>query len=109
MDTVIIGAGGHGKVVLDILRAAGTHKPVGFIDADVALAGTTVGGLPVFGPANLLPKLRQQKVKGAIVAIGDNRVRRSYAARLLEHGFELVNAIHPKACVHPRPESAEMW
>lgn len=99
MDTVIIGAGGHGKVVLDILRAAGVHHPIGFIDADVALAGTTIGGLPVLGPANVLPKLRQQKVKGAIVAIGDNAVRRSYASRAVEHGFQLLNAIHPAAVI----------
>jgi UDP-perosamine 4-acetyltransferase len=74
---------------------------VGFVDADLSLAGKTVGGLPVLGPANVLPKLRQQKVKAAIVAIGDNAVRRSYAQRLLEHGFELINAIHPAAVVSP--------
>ncbi len=99
MDTVIIGAGGHGKVVLDILRAAGMYRPMGFIDADPSLAGCSVGGLPVLGPANQLSKLRQQKVKRAIVAIGDNAVRRSYATRLLEDGFELINAIHPTAVV----------
>lgn len=102
MDTLIIGAGGHGKVVLDILRAAGEHRPVGFVDADPSLAGTTVGGLPVFGPVNQLPKLRQQhRIKGAIVAIGDNTVRRSYAARVVEHGYELVNAVHPAVVVSP--------
>jgi UDP-perosamine 4-acetyltransferase len=103
MDTLIIGAGGHGKVVLDILRVGGVHRVVGFLDADPSLAGTTVGGVPVLGAANLLPKLRQQTrgLRGAIVAIGDNAVRRSYAARLLEHGYELINAIHPAAVVSP--------
>ena len=33
------------------------------------------------------------------VAIGENRTRRSYAALVREHGFELVNAIHPAAVV----------
>ncbi len=101
MDTVIIGAGGHGKVVLDILRAMGTLRPVGFVDADVSLAGSTIGGLPVLGPVNLLPKLKLQKVKAAIIAIGDNAIRRTYAARVLEHGFQLINAIHPSAVVSP--------
>src|SRR5215211_794257 len=98
MDVLILGAGGHGKVVLDILRAAGEHRPVGFIDADRSLTGTSVGGLTVLGPPNLLPKLRT-KAKGAIVAIGDNHTRRSYAAMVREHGFELINAIHPAAVV----------
>ena len=84
MDVVIVGAGGHGKVVLDILRTEGKHKVVGFVDADLSLAGTNVGGLSVIGPANMLPKLRQQKVRGAIIAIGDNRTRLEYAAKLRE-------------------------
>jgi UDP-perosamine 4-acetyltransferase len=100
MDVLILGAGGHGKVVLDILRAAGEHKVVGFIDADRTLTGTSVSGVPVLGAPNLLPRLRN-KAKGAIVAIGDNQTRRSYAAMVREHGLELVNGIHPAAAVSP--------
>lgn len=97
MKVLIVGAGGHGAVVLDILRAAGRYEPAGFIDADPALAGGKIGGVPVLGPLNLLPKLRSQ-FAGAIVAIGDNRVRRGYAAKLAA-GVELINAIHPSAVV----------
>ena len=100
MDVLILGAGGHGKVVLDILRAAKQHNPVGFVDADRSLAGTSVSGLPILGAPNALPKLRG-KAKGAIVAIGANHTRRSYAAMVREHGLELVNAIHPSAVVSP--------
>jgi UDP-perosamine 4-acetyltransferase len=95
MDVVLIGAGGHGRVVLDILRAGGIHKPIGFLDADPQLTGQTIGGLPVLGQVNLLPKLKAQKVKGAIISIGDNSPRRRYFQKVVEHGFELVNAIHP--------------
>ena len=99
-SVVIIGAGGHGKVVLDILRAAGLYQPVGFVDADTRLTGTKVSGVPVLGPMNVLPKLRQQdRVAHAIVAIGDNRTRQRYTATLAGEGFELVSAIHPTAFV----------
>jgi UDP-perosamine 4-acetyltransferase len=101
MQVVILGAGGHGKVVLDILRAQGRYEPVGFVDADTQLTGTKVGGLPVLGPLNILPKLRQQKVAHAIVAIGDNRTRLRYAGAVECEGFELINAIHPTAFVSP--------
>jgi sugar O-acyltransferase (sialic acid O-acetyltransferase NeuD family) len=101
MQVVIIGAGGHGKVVLDILRAAGQHEPVGFVDSFADRAGTTFAGLPIFGTSNVLPKLRQQNIRGAIVAIGDCRARQKYAALLREQGFELVNAIHPTASISP--------
>jgi UDP-perosamine 4-acetyltransferase len=95
MDVVLIGAGGHGRVVLDILRTAGVHKPIGFLDADPQLTGQTIGGIPILGQINLLPKLKSQKVKGAIIAIGDNLPRRRYFRKILDQGFELVNAVHP--------------
>ena len=98
MDVLIIGAGGHGKVVLDILRAAGIHRPVGFLDADPGLTGTIVNGLPVLGQVNQIGKLRQ-KARGIIVGIGDNRARASYAALAREAGFELINSIHPHSSV----------
>lgn len=99
MDVVIIGAGGHGKVVLDILRILETNRVAGFVDADPALVGTSVNGLAVLGGINQLSKLRQQKIKGAIVAIGDNRTRVEYAKQIIEAGLELINAVHPTASV----------
>jgi UDP-perosamine 4-acetyltransferase len=99
MDVVIIGAGGHGRVVLDILNAAGGHSVVAFLDADLSLRGTSVGSVPVLGPVNLLAKLWQQKVRHGIVAIGDNATRRRYGELLRQQGFELINAVHPSAAV----------
>ena len=99
MDVVLIGAGGHGRVVLDILRAGGIHNPVGFLDADPQLTGQEVGGLPVLGQLNMLPKLKSQKVKAAIISIGDNHPRWQYFRKISGQGFELVNAIHPSSFV----------
>jgi sugar O-acyltransferase (sialic acid O-acetyltransferase NeuD family) len=100
MRVLIIGAGGHGKVVLDILRAQAVYQPVGFIDADPALTGRTVAGLPVLGQPNSLAKVaREHGAPAAIVAIGDNRVRHSYATLALESGLQLISAVHPSATV----------
>src|SRR5204862_874045 len=101
MDVIIAGAGGHGRVVLDILRAAHQQRVVGFLDANRDLHGAEVGGVPVLGHLNLLAKLKTSGVAGAIVAIGDNRVRRSYAAKLAAAALELINAVHPSAVVSP--------
>jgi UDP-perosamine 4-acetyltransferase len=100
MDVLIIGAGGHGKVVLDILRASAVHRPIGFLDADPALTGSTLSGLPVLGQINQLPKLKL-KAQGAVVAIGDNRARARYGELLRQQGWDLINAIHPRATVSP--------
>lgn len=98
---VIVGAGGHGKVVLEILLAARQYKPVGFLDADPALTDSYVCAIPVLGSINAIATLRRQRIRRAVVAIGDNRTRLHYASLLAEQGIELVNAIHPAAFVAP--------
>lgn len=102
MRTVIIGAGGHGKVVLDILLARGEAVPVGFIDADPRLIGKTIAGLPVLGPATQLYKLvKSHRLKAAIIAIGDNTARSAYMATIIENHLQPITAIHPSAVVAP--------
>ncbi len=96
-QTVILGAGGHGRVILDILTAAGGHQVIGFLDSDPSLAGRRIDGLPVLGDAGLLPKLKQNGLNGAIVAIGDNGVRRAFVRTIEAHDIPLINAVHPSA------------
>ncbi len=98
MRCFIIGAraDGHAKVVLEVLRAAGAHEPVGFIDDDPGKKGLTINGVAVMGGmADLAALKTKHKIQGAIVAIGDNPRRRALGAQLTQAGFELVNAIHP--------------
>lgn len=97
MEIVILGAGGHGRVVLDVLVQAKTHKAVGFLDNNKSLHGRRVDGLPILGGLERLQDLRDRGIRGAIVAIGDNGVRRAMADVLDQEGFTLVNAIHPSA------------
>lgn len=99
MGTVIIGAGGHGRVVLDILRQAHSVDPIGFLDANPALHGQRVDGLEVLGEPADIPRLAHRHIDSAIVAIGDNATRNMYAQALAAYGIHLSNAIHPKATV----------
>ena len=97
MQTIILGSGGHGRVVLDILLQSKEHKPVGFLDSNRDLHGRRVDGLPILGDLNQLPELQKQGIRSAVIAIGDNGVRRAMADILERNDFELVNAIHPSA------------
>jgi len=99
MGTIIVGAGGHGRVVLDVFRQAHDIDPVGFLDANPQLRGTEVDGVRVLGGLADLPSLLTDGVDSGIVAIGDNATRNMYAQTLASHGFRLVNAIHPKASI----------
>jgi len=94
---VIVGAGGHGRVVLDILLSARRYRPVGFLDSNPALHGRRMDGLPVLGGLSALTGLAGQGIISAIVAIGDNGTRRGFADEIEAAGFELINAIHPSA------------
>lgn len=91
---IIIGAGGHGKVVLSTLLAAGL-KVLGFVDDNVNLTGTTLQGYPVLGTLSYLINLEGQ---AAIFGIGSNALRKRFA-QIYSH-LNWVNAIHPFAYVH---------
>ncbi|WP_028546020.1 acetyltransferase [Paenibacillus taiwanensis] len=92
--TVIIGAGGHAKVVIDILRSMPQLEIVGCIDRSNV---RTVMQLPVLGDDDLLPQLWNADVKHAFVAIGNNQIRQRLAKRATEIGFTLINAVSPYA------------
>ena len=95
---VILGCGGHGRVVLDILRHLEPYELVGFVDSNPDMQNRRIDGLSVLGKPDELHELRDRlSIDCAIVAIGDNGVRRELGERLSALGFELINAIHPSA------------
>lgn len=96
-EILILGAGGHGRVVLDILRQSKAQNPIGFLDNNKALHGRRIDGLPVLGGMDQLETMRERRLRTAIVAIGDNGIRRAFGEMLESDGFEIVNAIHPSA------------
>jgi UDP-perosamine 4-acetyltransferase len=92
---VLLGAGGHGKAVLDLLLALGRHRVVGVVDA--APRQATLLGLPMLGTEAELPALRAEGVGLAVPAIGDAGQRLAAAARLEASGFALPALVHPAA------------
>lgn len=98
MRIIIIGAGGHGKVVLDALQKSG-NKILGFLDDDTSRIGAMIYGVQVLGVLSDMTKLAQQLPLGAFVAIGDNFLRKNVFLKLKDLGFDLVKAIHPESYV----------
>ena len=98
MKIVIIGAGGHGKVLAECARDAGLDV-AGFIDQ--GQIGRKVLGLPVLGGDDDLAAMKDHGVTGAIVAIGHNPVRAKLAQRIAEAGLDLVSVISPRAVISP--------
>ena len=93
---LILGAGGHGRVVLDILLQARKYDVVGFLDNNRDIHGRRVDGIPVHGGIDDLEGIgRESGVGGVIIAIGDNGARRGLARQIEQTKLELINAIHP--------------
>jgi UDP-perosamine 4-acetyltransferase len=96
---VVIGAGGHAKVVVELIRAQGRYDVVGCTDP--APERGDVVGAPILGSDDILPDLYAQGVRHCFVALGDNPLRMKVARRVTSLGFELINAISPNAIVSP--------
>ena len=98
---VIVGAGGHGKVVADIVERQGRYSIAGWVDSGRE-PGERHCGYAVLGPVEDLPDLAARyPVAGALLALGDNGARRAMAERLAREVPDLafVTAVHPSAAV----------
>ncbi|MBR6593617.1 MAG: acetyltransferase [Clostridia bacterium] len=91
---LIIGAGGHGRVVADIAKLRG-YENVGFLDD--RSDGGAVDGYPVLGDTNAFEAYKENCA--FIVAIGDNCARRRLYEKLRLGGGETVSLCHPNAVV----------
>jgi UDP-perosamine 4-acetyltransferase len=95
---IIVGAGGHAKVCIELLQAMG-ETVLCCVGADGS--GGACLGIPVLDGDHHLARLRAEGQTRAFVALGPNRLRARLATHVRELGFELVNAISPRACVSP--------
>jgi sugar O-acyltransferase (sialic acid O-acetyltransferase NeuD family) len=94
----IIGAGAHGRVVLDVLRAEAKWASFQFIDENPDLLGTSINGALVAGNFQYL--LQQDPSQfGVLPAIGHPHYRQRLVKRIEESGLNLINAIHPTAVI----------
>jgi sugar O-acyltransferase (sialic acid O-acetyltransferase NeuD family) len=93
---LIIGAGGHGKVVADAALASGWDT-VAFLDDRGAAAGAPLG-FPVLGPCEELA-VHRDRFPAAAVAVGRAARRLELLDRCRAEGFELPVIVHPRASV----------
>ena len=101
---LLLGAGGHARVVAETALATGRFSHVSFLD-DRCTGPSQLPdqlGWPVIGPfaAAFDPQICQQ-FPSALVAIGNAAVRMQWVPRLAAAGYELPIVIHPTACVSP--------
>lgn len=91
-DVIIVGAGGHGKVVADTVLLSGDNI-VGFLD-DNPNIGESFAGFPMLGSVD---DFRNYSDCSFVIAIGDADVREKIVNQL--QGVKWYTAIHPTAVI----------
>jgi acetyltransferase EpsM len=98
---IIFGGGGHGKAVIDLVRAMGTYRIVGVFDDGLA-AGSEVLGVPVLGAAGDLSEWHSRGIRmaaNAVGGIGNVAVRLKIFDILDSAGFAFPALVHPSAVI----------
>lgn len=94
---IIVGGGGHARVVADAALASGLQV-VAF--ADSALQGGEIAGIRVVsGETAELARASQELQASVVVAVGDNAARQRIQTQLWEAGVSLARVVHPSANV----------
>ncbi|MDT7830649.1 acetyltransferase [Pricia sp. S334] len=100
-NIVIIGASGHGSVILDCIEREGKYNVLGFIDS-FKKKGIKQNGYEILGSEHDLPYLIEMyDIVGGIVAIGDNWTRKRVVdkvSKIAPH-LNFITAIHPHAII----------
>ena len=91
----MVGAGGHGKSVLNVLWQMGLVVEA-VIDSAPEKWGTELLGVPVISPDS---DIAIEKNRSAIIAVGENEVRKKLVQQFAH--FDWITAISPLATVYP--------
>jgi sugar O-acyltransferase (sialic acid O-acetyltransferase NeuD family) len=91
---LVVGAGGHAKVVVDAARASGKYEILGILDQDSTRWGEAILAVPILGDERLLLDRRLASAL-VVIAIGDNATRARVAERLAAMGATFTTVVHP--------------
>lgn len=98
---LLIGAGGHCKVILDLLFKSKEYLPVGIIDLKERI-GEDVLGVPIVGTDLDLLRFFKKGIKYCFISVGsvgDPSLRLKLYGLAKEVGFTFPNLVHPSALV----------
>jgi UDP-perosamine 4-acetyltransferase len=97
---IIIGAGGHSRVIIDVLKWESIR---GIIDINYCEESSKapILNVPILGGIEVLDKCHPFGTK-VVIAIGDNKTRQRYYEIVKEKGFSLPTIIHETAIISKR-------
>ena len=97
-NIVILGAGGFGREVLDIIiaqnKVSKRWKILGFVDENPELKGKVLNGYPVLGSFDWFSKIDLKEIR-VVCAIGDNISKKKVVEKAKGLGLRFANVVHP--------------
>lgn len=99
-NLLIIGAGGHGKVIADIALKMNNWKSIAFLDDDENIK--TSMGIDVIGKTtDAIKYIRNYDI---FIAVGNNATREKIQKKLESEGASIPVLIHPNAVIGEQVE-----
>ena len=104
MKVVGIGAGGHAKILAELLEQSEKFELAGFTDTRRERWGTEFMGYPVLGGDEILAELYAKGIRTAFIGVGavsgvGTRLRAKLFRQAVDLGFQMPTLIHPMAAV----------
>jgi UDP-perosamine 4-acetyltransferase len=108
LPVIILGAGGHAKVLIDALLAS-SAVIVGIVAPDPALVGTKILGVPVLGGDEVVNEFPPSEVRlvNGLGSVGLPATRERLFEKFLIMGYNFATIAHPAAVVASDVELGE--
>lgn len=105
---IVIGAGGHAKVVIDTLKQCGMET-LGAVDADAAKHGQSILGMKILGNDEVIANYQSDAVllANGIGSTSNTIQRQEIYTRFKNQGYSFVTVVHPSSILSKDVEVGE--
>ena len=94
-------------MIANVLSYHNDLEIVAYGDDDPQKTADHIDGAPVFGQKDLLDFAKQNNIKLAITAIGNNTARAEKFNLLKNTGFQMISIVHPQALIDTKVSYGE--
>lgn len=100
-QAIIIGTGGHCRIILSLLMSLGERGVIGIVDLAERQVGEVIMGIAVTGSSDCLETFRERLDVDVYLAIGDGTLRRTWWEKVRALGLAMPNLISSHAIIDP--------
>ncbi len=106
---VILGAGGHAKVLIELIKLVNVYEIYGIIDP-LLFKGLEIEGIKILGGDEDLQEVLNKGINNACIGVGsvkDTTIRKSLYEKCKSMGFDIPYLIHPTSYVSKTAKISE--